>query len=245
MTKSQIEIANKGNYGIDAPNVIRNFLLIGTVLVIVAVLILLFVSDIAGLAIAMLISAIICFAEAILMIWSSKKGKEFVVKDLISKLHLSANDTVLDVGCGRGFVLNSLAKQLPQGKAVGVDIWSTTDQSGNSPEVTLQNAEIEGVKDRVEIINADARNLPFEANTFDAIASSLAIHNIYNKGERQKAIEEIVRVLKTGGRVAILDFEHVGEYAQVLRNSGLKDVTVSRLYFAMFPPVRIVTGIKE
>ncbi len=246
VSKFTYELANKGNYGIDAPPVVRNLSLIGILLIIAAGI----VFSINGivwriLSILFLLGGIVCFAEVIMMVWSSKKGKRHVVKKLMEQLRVKESDTVLDVGCGRGFVLHSLAKQLSSGKAIGIDIWNTSDQSGNSPEITLQNAETEGVKDRVDVIDADARALPFEPNTFDAIASSLAIHNIADRKERQKAINEIVRVLKTNGRVAILDFQYVAEYAQMLEKAGLTDVKISKMYFAMFPPVRIVSGIKK
>ncbi|WML39633.1 class I SAM-dependent methyltransferase [Neobacillus sp. OS1-2] len=246
MTKLKRDIANKGNYGIDAPNVVINLSLIGIILLIVTIFIFRFNGIVwTALFILLLLGGTVCLLEAIMMIWSSKKGKGYVVKKMIEQLNIKENDLVLDVGCGRGFVLHSLAKQLSNGKVIGIDVWNTKDQSGNNPNVTLQNAEKEGIQERVEIINADARDLPFEANTFDVIASSLAIHNISNKNERQKAIEEMVRVLKVNGHVAILDFQYIEEYSHMFKKAGLKDIMISKLYFSMFPPVRIVTGIKK
>jgi arsenite methyltransferase len=46
--------------------------------------------------------------------------------------------------------------------------------------------------------SADARNIPFADKEFDVVVSSLAIHNIYDKGERSKALNEIIRVFKAG-----------------------------------------------
>jgi ubiquinone/menaquinone biosynthesis C-methylase UbiE len=80
-----------------------------------------------------------------------------------------------------------------------VDIWQSKDQSGNHPEATYKNARLEGVADRVEVKNGDARQLPFEDGTFDVVVSSLVLHNIHDTTERKKAIQEIVRVLKGGG----------------------------------------------
>uniref|UniRef100_UPI0034D977AF hypothetical protein n=1 Tax=Paenibacillus terrae TaxID=159743 RepID=UPI0034D977AF len=71
------------------------------------------------------------------------------------------------------------------------------------------------------------------------------MHNIQESEERRKAIEEMVRVLKRGGQAAILDFQHTREYARYMADSGLQDVRISALYVQMFPPVRIVTGIKK
>lgn len=88
------------------------------------------------------------------------------------------------------------------------------------------------------------RELPFNDQTIDVVVSSLAVHNIPNQEGRLKAIQEIARVLKPGGKVALLDFQHTGEYAQTLRDLGWQDVKLSWLHFQMFPPVRIVTGKK-
>jgi ubiquinone/menaquinone biosynthesis C-methylase UbiE len=131
---------------------------------------------------------------------------------------------VLDVGCGRGLLLIGAAKRLTTGKAVGVDIWQTEDLSGNRPEATQENARLEGVSDRVEVKDGDARRLPFADGTFDVVVTKWVLHNIYNAAERDTAVREIARVLKPGGRLLIGDVRHTGRYAQVLRQSGLEDV---------------------
>ena len=74
---------------------------------------------------------------------------------------------------------------------------------------------------RVEVQTADARKLPFDDASFDVVLSSAALHNIYNAGERQTAVREIARVLKSGGRVLILDVRHTNQYAATLRDAGL------------------------
>jgi hypothetical protein len=67
----------------------------------------------------------------------------------------------------------SIAAQcLPRGRAVGVDVWSTTDQSGNAEQVTRQNAALEGVAERVELHTADMRQLPFDDGSFDVVLSA-------------------------------------------------------------------------
>jgi arsenite methyltransferase len=70
----------------------------------------------------------------------------------------------------------------------------------------LQNAELEGVKDKIEIKNDDARNLIFVDNSFDVILSLLCIHNIEPKADQEKACFEIARVLKPNGTVLIGDY---------------------------------------
>src|SRR5262249_55537952 len=136
---------------------------------------------------------------------------------------------LLDLGCGRGAVLLMAAKLLTSGKSVGVDLWKTSDQSGNALEVTRRNAELEGVADRIELATGDMRALPFPDAAFDVIVSSLAIHNIPDEAGRAKAIDEAMRVLKPGGRLAIADFRSTQLYAERLRRLGIENVSTSRL----------------
>jgi arsenite methyltransferase len=96
--------------------------------------------------------------------------------------------------------------------------------------------------DRVEIRDGDMRQMPFADGTFDVVVASLSIHNIYNAAGRRQAMEEIVRVLKPRGKVALMDIRHVREYAGSLRAAGMDNVVVSELSFWIFPPVRTVTG---
>jgi len=178
------------------------------------------------------------------MVWSSKVGKLRARDRLIVSLSLCGDESVLDVGCGRGLLLIAAAKRLTTGKAIGVDIWSVKDQSDNRPEATLENARAEGVADRVEVKDGDARWLPFSDGTFDVVVSSLVVHNIHDSNERKKAVCEMVRVLKEDGRVAILDALHTGEYANVLRESGMTDVERTEPRFLFFSPSRMVWGRK-
>jgi arsenite methyltransferase len=140
-------------------------------------------------------------------------------------LNLLGDEQILDMGCGRGAVLLMAASLLNEGKATGVDIWSTSDQSGNAREVTLKNAEREGVAKKVELYTADMRELPFANGTFDLVLSSLAIHNISQHEGQDKALEEAVRVLKPRGRLIIADIRVTKRYAEHLRELGMTDVS--------------------
>ena len=113
------------------------------------------------------------------------------------------------------------AKRLSTGRAVGIDKWQQEDLSGNNAAGTLSNAMIEGVAEKVEVHTGDARKLPFDNASFNVVLSSMALHNIYNAGERQTAVREIARVLKSGGRVLIVDVRHIRQYAATLRDAGL------------------------
>ena len=128
---------------------------------------------------------------------------------------------------------------------MGIDLWQTEDQSGNSPHRTLANADAEDLAERVEIKTGDMRELPFPDDSFDAVVSSWAIHNIYDAEGRRKTFHEIGRVLKSSGRVAVVDIRHTSEYVQTLRESGMEDVRCSRPYFLFVTPSRVITARKS
>jgi SAM-dependent methyltransferase len=95
--------------------------------------------------------------------------------------------------------------RLTTGQATGIDIWSTEDQSGKASNVTLLNASLEGVSDRVQIETGEMRALKYPDASFDLIVSSFAIHNIRGNADRRRAIVEGFRVLKPEGRIVIAD----------------------------------------
>ena len=178
------------------------------------------------------------------MVWSSRVAKLQLRERLIDSLALQPDDKVLDVGCGRGLMVIGAAKRLKSGKANGIDVWNAQVLSGNSPEAAKENAKLEGVSDRVRIENCDARKLPYPDNHYDVVMSSLAIHNLPEADERDQAIREMWRVLKPGGRLLIFDILHTGAYAQVLREAGAADVSLSPIGFLWCMPTRSLLARK-
>jgi arsenite methyltransferase len=214
----------RGDYGFDAPYVPIIFLCIGLAMIVLGLLaFLLWQSPLWG--IVCLLYGMYMLLTSASYVYTTRRGKFQVWAELLVGLNLRGDEQILDMGCGRGAVLLMAASFLNEGKATGVDIWSTSDQSGNAREVTLKNAELEGVARVVELYTSDMRELPFAEDTFDLVLSSLAIHNISKREGRDKALEEAVRVLKPRARLIIADIRVTKRYAEHLRELGMTDVS--------------------
>lgn len=200
-----------GDYGVDAPYVL--YALAGSAVAAALVAIVAFVAfrtSLPGFAVMAFFLAL----SAASYLWTTRRGKFAVWAELLDALAPRGNERLLDVGCGRGAVLMLAAKRLPGGRAVGVDLWSSKDQSGNRERTTLRNATLEGVRERIELHTADMRKLPFPDRSFDIVTSSLAIHNIGSAAGREQALAEILRVLKPGATALIADIGHTAAYAR-------------------------------
>jgi ubiquinone/menaquinone biosynthesis C-methylase UbiE len=220
------------DYGLDAPGVVRNLFLAGGagLLLWLGPVFRLWPGAPRGIPIAA--TGFGCFAgftaTALYMVWGSRVGKIRARERLLDKLPWRGDETVLDVGCGRGLMLVAAARRLTPGgagRAVGIDIWQAEDLTGNAQASTLENARREGVAERVEVKTADMRQMPFPDGTFDAVVSTNAIHNLYTRQDRENAIAEIARVLKPGGRALICDIRHHDEYAATFRRHGVAEVS--------------------
>jgi len=230
--------ARKGRYGLDAP-----YLLVLPVVYLAFVLWQVTVTGRPWPLIGAGLVALFCGFG-----WhSSRRGKFVVWQAILDDLNLRGDEQLLDVGCGRGAVLLMAAGRLTTGRATGIDLWRKQDQSGNAIDVTRRNAEAEGVADRVSLETADMTALPFAAGSFDLVLSSIAIHNVPGQDKRDRAIGEIVRVLRPGGRVAIADLRNTARYAERLAAFGMADVSVRNLGWKMWwggpwVPTKLVTA---
>ena len=120
-------------------------------------------------------------------------------------LELKGNELALDVGTGTGRTAIQMAKRLTSGKLVGIDIWDTMELGGNSPERAYKNAEIEGVKDKVEFKFGNVLEIPFGDSIFDIVTCSSVLNNLHEDDNRVKALKEIFRVLKPKGKLLLLE----------------------------------------
>ena len=106
-------------------------------------------------------------------------------------LELPEDAKILELGCGPGYLWQENINRIPAG-------WSITlsDLSSGMLDAAWRNLVVTGRAFQFKEI--DAQSIPFEDNTFDAV---IANHMLYHVPDRPKAIEELKRVLKPGGRL--------------------------------------------
>jgi len=124
---------------------------------------------------------------------------------------LTADSSVLDVGCGKGFMMYDMVKLIPGIQVKGIDI----------SEYAIQNT-IDSIKIFVQIANA--KELPFEDNSFDVVISINTVHNL-NREECGKALQEIERVSK-GRSFITVDAYHDDDEKEAMLSWNLTGKTI-------------------
>ena len=117
-----------------------------------------------------------------------------VVKDFINHYQLTNNSSILDVGCGKGFMLYDFQKALPKAKLAGIDI----------SKYCIENAMPEVSKFCIE---GSCDKLPYPDNSFDLVIAIATIHNLDLDGVK-KSLKEIVRVSKKSAFVKVNGYKN-------------------------------------
>ena len=121
----------------------------------------------------------------------------------VTRLKLPPSARVLEVGCGTGAMLRALVRRPDfAGKAIGVD------QSPAFIAAARRFANSERLSDRLEFHVGDAHDLPFENGGFGAAIAHTLISHV---AEPTAVLQELARVVRRGGSVAIFD----GDYASL------------------------------
>ena len=125
-----------------------------------------------------------------------------VAKAMADHYGIKPGDKILDVGCGKGFLIYDFTQVVPGVEVTGIDI----------SEYAIENV-VDGVKDRVQVGKADA--LPFADKSFDLVISINTLHNLYSY-ELDKALREIERVGKKNKYICVESYRNEEEKTNLL-----------------------------
>ncbi|WP_144549514.1 class I SAM-dependent methyltransferase [Bacillus sp. X1(2014)] len=153
---------------------------------------------------------------------------------IVAKVNGAEEGKILDIGTGSGSLIIKLAKTFPRSFLTGIDYWG-----GNweySKAQCQQNAEIEGVSDKIEFLKASAAELPFKNDKFDIIVSCLTFHEVKDQRNKTEVMLEALRVLRPGGEFVFFDlfmdekiFGDQEELLNDLKKHGVSELKSNKL----------------
>jgi ubiquinone/menaquinone biosynthesis C-methylase UbiE len=111
---------------------------------------------------------------------------------VLEKMQLGSADNVLDIGCGAGWLSRRLAKSVPQGRVVGMDVSDQMIRHARRASVDFEN---------LMFVTGEVEEIPWEPNFFSHVIS---VESSYYWPDPGAGIRGIFRVLKPGGSAWIL-----------------------------------------
>jgi demethylmenaquinone methyltransferase/2-methoxy-6-polyprenyl-1,4-benzoquinol methylase len=117
-------------------------------------------------------------------------------KRTVRALQLGAAPRVLDLATGTGDLAIDIARRHPDARVIGLD------PSAEMLAIAGQKLARRQLTDRVTLIRGDAQDLPYADGELDAITIAFGIRNV---PDRPRALREMARVVRPGGRIAILE----------------------------------------
>lgn len=141
-----------------------------------------------------------------LVLWSMNRRHSTLTDWGLEHVTVRPDDAVLDVGCGGGRTVSKLARAASRGVVQGIDL----SQASVDAALRFNRTLVDG--GRVGIQQASASALPFPDATFDLVT---AVETHFWWRELDAGMREALRVLKPGGRMAVIaEFYHGGRHAR-------------------------------
>ncbi len=173
---------------------------------------------------------------------SMNYGHSKVTRWGLSQVSINEEDMILDIGCGGGKTVNTLAKTATEGKTYGIDYSEISVAVASKTNKRFLDAG------RVEILLGSVESLPFSDGFFDLVT---AVEAYYFFPDLINNLKEIRRVLKSGGTIALIneayrhdkfekrnakwarmgefDYHSPEEFRKVLKDAGFSSIKIHTL----------------
>src|SRR5260370_35806817 len=155
---------------------------------------------------------------------------------VLEKVGLSPTDNVLDVGCGAGWLPRRLAKLVPEGRVVGMDISEEMIRHARRSTVDFDN---------LLFVAGEVAQIPWQPHFF---AHVISVESSYYWPDPAAGIKDILRVLREGGSAWMLinyyrDNPHCHQLGDLL--AGNSDLLLAAGWWALFRVARFARGVTE
>jgi len=161
-----------------------------------------------------------------------------ITDQTLGLMDFKPTDRVLDLGCGTGWASRRLARMVPEGEVVGIDVADEMLRRAEQASSGIAN---------VRYLWGSAEKIPAADNSFDKV---LSVESFYYYADQGKALDELRRVIAPGGRLFILinlyrdnhysllwvselkvpvQVHSEAEYLDMMRQHGFIDVETRRI----------------
>lgn len=186
--------------------------------------------------------------------------RESIFKNrMVSQVSLDKGRRVLDLGCGTATLTLSIKKNFPEAEAIGVD--------GDTEILKSARRKINMAIEDITLNRGAAFELPYVADSFDCVVSSLVFHHL-NREDKIRSLKEVFRVLKPRGELYVADlgkpqntmmrftslimrwleenYDNVkGLLPEMIRNAGFDQVDETAKFMTMFGTISLYRALKH
>ena len=169
--------------------------------------------------------------------WLAGPGRTRVLEQVLDSLELQGSERILDAGSADGQLGLAAARRLKSGKVIALGDTATN-------EVLREAAKNEGLGDRIRFESGDWKKLAYTDGSFECVIGSQVLARLDTDVQRTQAIQEMLRVLKPGGHLALHEVSDFGFVIQTLERASASSPRVVSTSLPLGLGGRVITARK-